>query len=327
MRTGAFMSRQRRTFLAATGALGLAPAVLRAQSGPPPVRILVGFAAGGTVDLTARAIAEAMRPLLARNVIVENRPGAAGRLVLEAVKASPPDGDTLMLVPHGPMTLFQWIYRQLRYDPVKDFSPVGRVCVIDYALATGPGTQARTLAEYIAWARTPGQRAAFGSPGAGTVPHFLGQGFGQRSGIDLAHIAYKGAAPAMVDLMGGSISLVVSPLSDSVEQHRAGKARILATTGSQRNPDLAEVPTLRDAGIDLVLDGWLGLYAPAGTPDTRVQQLFEALRAAVMTSEAALRRLTIRALPAGPAELARQRDVEARQWESLVKASGFTPES
>lgn len=321
------MSPRRRTFLTAAGALSLAPSVLRAQTPLPPVRILVGFAAGGAVDVVARAIADAMRPLLARNVIVENKPGAAGRLVLEAVRAAPPDGDTLMMVPHGPMTLFKWLYRQLRYDPVTDFAPVGRVCVIDYALATGAGTSAHTLADYIAWARRPGSRAAFGSPGAGTVPHFLGQGFGQRAGIDLTHIGYKGSAPAMVDLMGGSISMVVSPLSDSIEQHRAGKVRILATTGSQRNPDLDGVPTLRDASIDLAIDGWIGLYAPAKTPDGRVQDLFEALRVAVAANEATFRRLTIRPLVAGPHELSRLQQAEAEQWGPLVRASGFTPES
>jgi len=131
----------------------------------------------------------------------------------------------------------------------------------------------------------------------------------------------------MVDLMGGSISMVVSPLSDSIEQHRAGKVRILATTGSQRNPDLDGVPTLRDASIDLAIDGWIGLYAPAKTPDGRVQDLFEALRVAVAANEATFRRLTIRPLVAGPHELARLQQAEAEQWGPLVRASGFTPGS
>ena len=129
------------------------------------------------MDLTARALADAMKDSLGRPVIVENKPGAAGRLVLEAVKQAKPDGDTLMLVPHGPMTLFPWIHRNLRYDPAKDFTPIGRVCVVDYALTTGPATSTKTMGEYLQWARDPKNKASFGSPGAGTIPHFIGQGF------------------------------------------------------------------------------------------------------------------------------------------------------
>src|SRR5690606_15122320 len=168
---------QRRHWLQGSAALLLGPRRAGAQPSAQPLRILVGFAPGGSVDLTARALAEAMRPVLGRSIIVENRPGAAGRLVVEATRQAKPDGDTLMMVPHGPMTLFPWIHRQLRYDPVKDFTPVGRVCVLDYAITTGPATDARTVADYVAWARKPAHKASFASPGAGTIPHFLGQGF------------------------------------------------------------------------------------------------------------------------------------------------------
>jgi tripartite-type tricarboxylate transporter receptor subunit TctC len=198
--------------------------------------------------------------------------------------------------------------------------------VLDYAITTGPATQARTVAEYVAWARNPANRAAFASPGAGTIPHFLGQGFAQRAGVEITHVPYKGAAPSMVDLIGGNVSLVVSPLADAMEHHRVGKVRILGTMGSQRNPGLPDVPTLRESGIDLVMDGWYGLYAPAGTPPAQVRALYQAVEAGVARIEPLLTRAAVQARPAGPEQLAQIQATETALWGPWVKASGFTPE-
>jgi tripartite-type tricarboxylate transporter receptor subunit TctC len=316
----------RRHFSKALWGLSLASLATRAQAQSSSVKLLVGFAAGGSVDLTARALADAMKDSLGRPVIVENKPGAAGRLVLEAVKQARPDGDTLMLVPHGPMTLFPWIHRNLRYDPTKDFTPIGRVCVVDYALTTGPATPAKTMGEYLQWARDPKNKASFGSPGAGTIPHFIGQGFTQRTRTDIVHVPYKGSALTMVDLMGGSVSLGVSPLADAIEHHRNGKVRILATTGSQRSTALKDVPTLKEAGIDLVVDGWYGVYAPAGLPDAQLQALSKALESAVLKQEDFFIKNAMRAAPLRPDLLAQLQRAEMAQWEPWVKASGFKAE-
>jgi tripartite-type tricarboxylate transporter receptor subunit TctC len=316
----------RRDFSKAMWGLSLASLATCAQAQSSPVKLLVGFAAGGSVDLTARALADAMKDSLGRPVIVENKPGAAGRLVLEAVKQAKPDGDTLMLVPHGPMTLFPWIHRNLRYDPTKDFTPIGRVCVVDYALTTGPATSAKTMGDYLQWARDPKNKASFGSPGAGTIPHFIGQGFTQRTRTDIVHVPYKGSALTMVDLMGGSVSLGVSPLADAIEHHRNGKVRILATTGSQRSTALKDVPTLKEAGIDLVVDGWYGVYAPAGLPDAQLQALSKALESAVLKQEDFFIKNAMRAAPLRPDLLAQLQRAEMAQWEPWVKASGFKAE-
>ena len=316
----------RRHFSKALWGLSLASLATRAQAQSSSVKLLVGFAAGGSVDLTARALADAMKDSLGRPVIVENKPGAAGRLVLEAVKQVRPDGDTLMLVPHGPMTLFPWIHRNLRYDPTKDFTPIGRVCVVDYALTTGPATPAKTMGEYLQWARDPKNKASFGSPGAGTIPHFIGQGFTQRTRTDIVHVPYKGSALTMVDLMGGSVSLGVSPLADAIEHHRNSKVRILATTGSQRSTALKDVPTLKEAGIDLVVDGWYGVYAPAGLPDAQLQALSKALESAVLKQEDFFIKNAMRAAPLRPDLLAQLQRAEMAQWEPWVKASGFKAE-
>jgi tripartite-type tricarboxylate transporter receptor subunit TctC len=316
----------RRQFSKALWGLSVASLGAQVQAQSQSVKLLVGFAAGGSVDLTARALADALKDSLGRTVIVENRPGAAGRLVLEAVKQAKPDGDTLMLVPHGPMTLFPWIHRNLRYDPSKDFTPLGRVCVVDYALTTGPATPAKTIGEYLQWARDPKNKASFGSPGAGTIPHFIGQGFTQRTQTDIVHVPYKGSALTMVDLMGGNVSLGVSPLADAIEHHRNGKVRILATTGSQRSTALKDVPTLREVGIDLVVDGWYGVYAPAGLPEAQLQALSKALELAVMKQEEFFLKNAMRAAPLRPEALAQLQRTEMAQWEPWVKASGFRAE-
>lgn len=316
----------RRHFCLSTLSLALPQAAAWAQTASQPIRIMVGFAPGGSVDMTARALAEAMRPSLERTMLVENRPGAAGRLAVEFTRQAAPDGNTLMLVPHGPMTLFPWIHRQLRYDPVKDFAPIGRVCTLDYAISTGPATPAKTVAEYVAWARNPQNKPAFASPGSGTIPHFLGQGFAQKAGIELTHVPYKGAAPSLIDLIGGNISLAVTPMADAVEHHRAGKLRILAITGTRRNPALPDVPTLKESGIDLVLDGWYGMYAPAGTPAEQIDRLYQALQGAVKKIEPTLVRATMQADAAGPQQLAQIQATETALWGPWVKASGFTPD-
>jgi tripartite-type tricarboxylate transporter receptor subunit TctC len=316
----------RRQFSKALWGLSVASLGAQVQAQSQSVKLLVGFAAGGSVDLTARALADALKDSLGRTVIVENRPGAAGRLVLEAVKQAKPDGDTLMLVPHGPMTLFPWIHRNLRYDPSKDFTPLGRVCVVDYALTIGPATPAKTIGEYLQWARDPKNKASFGSPGAGTIPHFIGQGFTQRTQTDIVHVPYKGSALTMVDLMGGNVSLGVSPLADAIEHHRNGKVRILATTGSQRSTSLKDVPTLREVGIDLVVDGWYGVYAPAGLPEAQLQALSKALELAVMKQEEFFLKNAMRAAPLRPEALAQLQRTEMAQWEPWVKASGFRAE-
>ncbi|MDI9330416.1 MAG: tripartite tricarboxylate transporter substrate-binding protein [Alphaproteobacteria bacterium] len=317
----------RRRLFTQSLAAGLAlPQVSSLWAQSQTIKLVVGFAAGGSVDLTARAMAESMRETLGRSVLVENRPGASGRFAPETIRQARPDGDTLMLVPHGPMTLFQWLHLQLRYDAVKDFTPIGRVCVVDYALTTGPATPAKTVGEYLQWAQNPAHKAAYGSPGAGTIPHFIGQGLMQKTRTDMVHVPYKGSALTMVDLMAGNLSLGVSPLPDAVEHHRNGRVRVLATTGSQRNPVLPEIPTLRESGIDLVVDGWYGIYGPAGMADASLQSLTRALEMAVTRQADFFTKNAMRGAYLRPDALAQLQRAEAAQWEPWVKASGFKAE-
>ena len=315
----------RRRLLAVGGAaLASATPWVRAQSSTP-VKIWVGFAAGGSADQTARQVAEQLRSALGRPVVVENRTGAGGRLMLEQAKSAKPDGETLVFVPHGPMTLFPHIYRSLRYAPA-DFAPIGRVCTFDYALATGPATSAQSLPDYLKWAANPDNKAAFGSPGAGTIPHLIGQMLAHRAGVSLTHVGYRGAAPSVLDAMGGNISLVSGPLADMLQYHQAGKLRVLATTGAARTHFLPEVPTLKESGVDFVMDGWYGLYVPQATPAATIATVSQAIRDAAPALTEPLARSALVMAPTTPGELAQMQVTETALWGDIVKQVGFEPE-
>ena len=191
---------KRRHFAALAGAALAAPAVLAQER---TVRILVGFPPGGSADVIARLLAEKMRASLGQNVIVDNKPGAAGRLVLGELKRAAPDGQTLVLSPSGAMVIAPWLYSNIGYDPVKDFTPVSRIVTFDFAVTAGPGAPAGDLKTVLAWMKANPAKASYGTSGAGTVPHFAGLLLGQATGVPLTHVAYRGGAPAAQDLIGG----------------------------------------------------------------------------------------------------------------------------
>lgn len=304
----------------------LQPGLAAAQSGS--VKIVVGFAPGGSVDALARQVAETLQAALGRPAIVENRAGAAGRLAIEQVKASSADGDTLLLVPHGPVTLFPHVFKNLRFDMEKDFVPVTRIATGDYALSIGPAVPAKDLPGFIAWLKTAGDKASYGSPGAGTLPHLLGVSLARAIGSPMTHVPYRGSTPAMTDLAGGTVAAVLSPVTEALALHDAGKVRIIATAGTVRSPFLQGVPTLKESGIDIDVPLWFALYAPAATPAATLTRLRTAVVQSLARPEAAqkLKVLGLVPAPSQPQEqLALQRQ-ETQMWEKAVKASGFTPE-
>lgn len=304
----------------------LTPLVAHAQAGA--TKIIVGFAPGGSVDTTARLVAEGLQRQLGRTFIVDNRAGAGGRLAPEQVARAAPDGQTLMLVPHGPMALFPALYRKLRYDPARDFTPIGQVVGYDYALIAHPSLEVPDAQALKRWLRGAGVRASYGSPGAGTVPHFLGVSVARALDIPMTHVPYRGAAPAMVDVVGGVIPLAFSPTADAAELAQAGKVRILATSGARRGSATPRIPTFKEYGIDVELAGWFALYGPAGMAKAQTEELQQAL-ATVLAAPALrerLARLSLEAAAGTPAQLAALRQREQAFWAPLVQASGFTPE-
>ena len=213
------------------------------------MRIIVGFAAGGSSDIAARMLADKLKDSLGVPFIVENRVGAGGRIAAEALKNAAPDGTTFLLTPVVVPVLAPLVYKQLSYDPAKDFAPVAQVATYQFALAVGPDHPARSVPEFVAWLKANPTQANFGSPAPGSLPHFFGLMIGKATGVEMVHIAYKGGAPLATDLMGGQIPAGVDALSDMIELHRGGKVRIIATSGAQRSPLLPTVATAVTTGM------------------------------------------------------------------------------
>ena len=313
--------------MAGASVLGLAAPVAAMAQGAT-VKVVVGFSPGGSVDALARMTADAVAAGTGRTAIVENKTGAGGRIAVDLVKSSPPDGNTLLVAPQGPMTLFTHVFKdKLNYDPAKDFTPITRLVTADFALTIGPMVPAKDMAGFRTWLRSAGDKAAFGSPGAGTLPHFVGISMAAQLGVPMTHIPYQGSAKSMLDLAGGTVAATVSPVTEALELHKAGKVHIIATTGAKRSPFVPDVPTFKELGIDLEVPLWFAVYGPAGVPPATVDTLRKAIDSALATPDAAQRlaKLGLVAAPLSPAELEALRQRESAMWGPVVKASGFTP--
>ena len=321
------MKRRVFNWVAATMALAAALPIGALAQDKPPVKLLVGFAPGGSVDIVARLLAERLRPLLDQQVIVENKPGAGGRVVLGEVKRAPADGNTLVISPSGALVIAPWLYN-LNYDPVKDFTPIARVVTFDFAVTAGPAAPAGDIRAVLNWLKANPSRANYGTPGAGTVPHFAGVLLSQASGVPLTHVAYKGGAPAVSDLLGGQIPIMVDTVSETIEHHRAGRLRILAVTGNARSPVLPDVPTLKEVGIDATAEAFIGLFAPAGLPADKVKRLSDAMAEVLKAPDlqARFREIGLNTNYAGPQQLGETQAAELRRWERPIKASGYKAE-
>ena len=306
----------------------LIPAPARAQLGEQPIRIVFPFAAGGSGDALARLLGEELRMALNQPVIVENRAGAQGRLGVQAVKAAAPDGKTLLLTPVAPMSVYGHVYKALLYDPVADFQPVSQVATFDFALAIGPQVPAKTIKELVEWLKANPAQGSYGTPAAGTLPHFFAVSFAKAAGLDLRHVGYRGSAAALTDLVAGQIPIVVTTTSDLLEMHKAGRISVLATSDKQRSPFLPDTPTFKETGYAIEGTGWYGVYVPAKTPAAVVEPLTRALAAAVRKPEVAERLRAFGLQPTGTsaAELAAIQAADSERWAPAVKASGFTPE-
>lgn len=315
----------RRTLLAAAALACALPAA--AQEGT--IRLVVGYPPGATSDTLTRIVAEQLQRTLKQTVVVENRAGAGGRLANEAVKAAAPDGLTLLMTPVATMSIFPHSYAgQLRYDPFKDFAPVAHLANFQVGLAVQSSAPVKTLAEYIAWVKAdPAKNGFYASAAAGSIPHFFGVMFARSAGITLTHVPYKGTAPAMQALAAGEISAASTVVADIRPLVAAGKARLLAVAGEQRDPAFPDVPTFRQAGFDLVAQPWYALFAPAGTPPATVDRLAKAAAAAVNDPAVNKRLVDMGLEPTGqgPAQLATVMKADFERWGPPIRASGYKP--
>jgi tripartite-type tricarboxylate transporter receptor subunit TctC len=291
-----------------------------------PVRLLVGFAPGGSADIAARLLADRMKDDLKQSVVVENRPGAGGRIAAEAIRNGPADGSLLMLTPIVVTVLAPLVFTKLPYDPLVDFAPVAHVANFQFGLSVAATHPAKNVQELVDWWKANKPMANFGSPAPGSLPHFFGVMIERSAGVNLVHVPYNGGGPLMNALMGNQVSSGIDTLVDQIELHRTGKIRLIATSGAQRSPLLPEVPTFVEGGLkDVEGTSWFAVYAPAKTADATVRQLNAAINKALAVPELRERFAKLGLEPTGgtPADLSARMAQDTARWAPVVKASGF----
>ena len=319
------MLRRHLLALPAAGLLaGLSP--LAAQAQERTVRILVGFPPGGSIDVVARLLAEKMKDELKANIIIDNKPGAGGRLAADLLKAAPADGSTFMLTPVVVPVLAPLVFSKLNYNPATDFAQVGHVCSFNFALSVPASLPVKSVSEFVSWLKANPQKANFGSPAPGSLPHFFGELLSREAQADMVHVPFAGGAALMTALMGGQVSAGIDVLLEALEAHRAGRVRILAVSGERRSAVVPEVPTFRESGYpNIVASGWLGMYAPARTPEAAITALNRAMNRALTQADVLDRfgRLALEPGGGSAADLARLEQASTARWAPVVKATGF----
>lgn len=314
----------RRTLLCAMAAAGALLAGGAYAQSNTPIKMLVGFSPGGPGDFTVRLLAEKMSASLNRPVIVQSVPGAGSQIALQQLKRSAPDGNTLLFVSNSLFTIYPQIYPKIDYDPVKDFTPIAAVAKYDNAIATGPATGAKTLAELMTWMKSHRSQVSFGTPGAGSLPHILGTALANNIGVSMVHIPYKSTSSSVVDLVGGRIPLLITSAAVMVEMHRAGKIRVVAVSSDERQPLLPDVPTLKEAGYDMSMVITNGVFAPANMAPELVKQLNTAIVDAINLPDVRKQLLAQGVFPApsSPKEFADALVAESKRLQPTIATMG-----
>lgn len=327
----------RRQFTQATAGLAalgaLSPFAARAQS-LELVKIVNGFPAGGTADATSRRVGEKLggTSYTKNAAVVENKPGAGGIIAVETVKNAAPDGSTLLLTPYSCISIYPHIYKKLSYDPFKDVLPISIAAVMHHGLAVGPMVPAsvKTVKDYVAWAKANPGQASYGSPAAGSIPHFLGALLSGYTNTPLTHVPYRGSIPGVADVIGGQIASMFTPSGDFLANYKAGKLRILGTSGPTRNPSSPEVPTFAEQGLnELTTEEWFGFYAPGRTPGNVIDNANAAINTALLDKSVIDSLLSFGLIARGSS--VREMDKSQRdaffRWGPIVKQIGFSADS
>lgn len=294
--------------------------------GDKTLRVIVGFPAGVSIDVVSRIVTEKMKDELKRPVIVDNRPGAGGRLAAELLKSVAPDGNTVMVTPIVVPVLAPMVFSKLNYNPETDFAPVGKVCDFSFALAIPANAPAKNLKDYAAWLKANPQQANFGSPAAGSLPHFFGVMIGSSLNVDMVHVPFNGGAALQSAVLGGHAPAGIDVVMEWQQNAKAGKVTVLATSGNQRSRVMPDVPTFKEQGFpDAVGQGWFAMYAPAKTPQATIDEINKALNKALASADVR-ERFAALGLEAGggtPADLQKTMIEDTKRWSAVVKKSGF----
>ena len=321
----------RRQFLhLASGAVAL-PALSRiasAQTYPTrPVRLVVGFAAGQAIDILARLIAQSLSERFGQQFIVENRPGGGGNIATEAVVRAPPDGYTLLAVGSNNM-INATLYEKLNFDFIRDIALVASIYRVPQVMEVNPSFPAKTLPELIAYAKANPGKINFASAGNGSVAHVTAELFKMMAGVNMQHVPYRGAAPALTDLLGGQVHLMFDNMPSSIEHIRAGRLRPLAVTATARLEGLPDVPTVADFLPGFETSAWAGIGAPKNTPAEIIDQLNRETNAALADPKLKARVADLGGMvfPLSPAEYEKRVAEETEKWGKVVKFTGARPD-
>jgi tripartite-type tricarboxylate transporter receptor subunit TctC len=293
-------------------------------------KILCGFPAGGTVDVLARRVAERLRGGYARAVIVENKPGAAGQIGVATLKDSPADGSVMLLTPSSMLSIYPYIFQKLQYK-LEDVAPVSVAAYINHGLAVGPAVpeSVKTLKDFFAWSKGNADKASYGSPGAGSMPHLIGVLLAKASATELRHIPYRGAQPGVQDLLGGQIASFSGPIGDFIPHVKAGKLRVLAISGSERSALLPSAPTLRELGYPITVREWYGFFLPGKASAETVRRAATHLQPVLSQPEVVEsgKQFGLEIQSSSPQQLAELLKADAEEWRGLVNETGFTADS
>lgn len=320
-----WMTTLTRAWLALAAGAALSGAV-HAQAFPSkPIRIVVGFPAGGPLDQHARLLTDKLQTVLGQPVVMDYKAGAGGTVGAQDVMKAPPDGHTIMLANTGVMVINPALYSRLPYSTHKDFVPIARTAMQPLALLVNPGVPAKNLQEFMAYAKARPGQVNFGSAGNGGISHLVPEMLKTATGLFMVHIPYRGSAPAFTDLMGGQVQFMAESIPQAAAYHKQGKVRALAVTSRERNPALPDVPTVIESGVKgFEVVGFYGFLAPAGTPKAVVSKLSDAFGQVMQMPDVRNRMVSQGADPAflGSDEFARFLAAEMPRWADAVKKSG-----
>ena len=326
------MTQTRRQLLRATAGAAAASALAPLAWAQPgqPIKILVGFPPGGGSDAIARLLADKLKDELGgTTVLVDNRPGAGGQIAAQVLKASPADGHTLFLTHDHTISILPQVVKKPGFDPQHDFTPVAGIATFVNALAVSSQTPAKNLAEYVEWLKGGAKRGTIGIPAPASTPEFLVKILAEHYKLDLVAAPYRGSAPMLADMLGNQIPAGIGSVPDFIENHKAGKLRVIGVLGDKRQTSMPEVPTMLEQGIKGFEDTpYYGIYAPKGTPQTFVER-FSIAVANVLKQRDVYAQLTALGLTVGymnPAQLAVRESAYTRVWAGIIRRSGFQPQ-
>ncbi len=313
--------------LCAVGVMAAAPVWAQQDYPNKPIRLIVSYPPGGTLDTIARSVGTQIAKTLGQQVVVDNRPGAGGNIGLQLAANSPPDGYTMVLGSTAALSINPYTYKKLSFDARKDFIAVAMIGTIQSVLVVGKNVPVNNFAEFVAYLKAHPGQINYASPGNGHTSHLTGEMFKQRMGVDIQHVPYKGDVPAYTDLIGGRVQMMFSTVLAAAPHIRSGALKALAIAGPDRSAVIPTVPTMQEVGVDNVnADAWIGIVAPVGTPPAIVARLNQEINAALASQElsARLTGMGLRLAPMSVPAFDELMQRESAKWGQLVQAANVT---